>query len=271
MGWFVVECRPQTDLFPSLGPEGRVLGHDGIHKELPKARRECYVSALETLALLHSYDHKKIGLEGYGKDRDYYPRSIQNWAKLSRQQAALSNPKTGEKTRDLDRLDFQVDWLTKYMPPDEARVCHLDFMFRESFSAGRSIRCEVLHLALLKDNVMFHPTENRIVAVLDWETSTIGHPLADLGYFLQPHFKDSNNGGYMGAPREMIEGIPTAEECLQIYAAAAHRPYPIPRFEYNVAFAFFRTAVIHQGIASRYLIGTAANPAAASYNTNLPV
>lgn len=108
--------------------EGRVLGHDGIHKVDPKARRECYISAIETLALLHSYDFKKIGLEGYGKSSGYYPRSIQNWAKLSRQQASLSNPKTGEKTKDLDKLDFQVEWFTKYMPKDEATVCHLDFM-----------------------------------------------------------------------------------------------------------------------------------------------
>lgn len=108
-----------------LPTEGRVLGHDGIKHLPPKARRECYESALQTLALLHSYDFKKIGLEGYGKSSGYYPRSIQNWAKLSRQQAALSNPKTGEKTKDLDKLEFQIEWLTKYMPPDEATVAHV--------------------------------------------------------------------------------------------------------------------------------------------------
>lgn len=105
--------------------EGRVLGHDGIKSLTPQARRECYVSALQTLALLHSYDHKKIGLEGYGKDKGYYPRSVQNWARLSRQQAALSNPKTGEKTKDLEKLDWQVDWFLKHLPEDEVTVCHL--------------------------------------------------------------------------------------------------------------------------------------------------
>lgn len=88
---------------------------------------------------------------------------------------------------------------------------------------------------------------------------------------MQPFYKKFEDGGYIGAPKEVVDGIPTAEECLQIYCHHAKRPYPIPRFEYNVAFAFFRTAVIHQGIASRYLIGTAANPAAAGYNAMLPV
>ncbi|KAI9028436.1 kinase-like domain-containing protein, partial [Hyaloraphidium curvatum] len=233
-----------VEFYVMLYTEGRVLGHDGIHKVPPKDRKEAYISALQTLALLHSYDHKKIGLEGYGKDKGYYPRSIQNWAKLSGQQAAVRSPKTGEKTKDLERLDFQVEWLKKHMPPDEATVAHLDFMFH---------------------NFMLHPTENRVVAVLDWETSTIGHPLADLGYFMQPHFKPWGDGGYIGAPRSEIDGIPTAEQCLEIYCTAAGRPFPIPRFEYNVAFSFFRTAVIHQGIASRYLLGTAASPAAATY------
>ncbi|KXS18819.1 APH-domain-containing protein [Gonapodya prolifera JEL478] len=228
--------------------QGRVLGQMGIIDLPPKDRRECFESAVKTLALLHSYDHKAIGLTGYGKDSGFYDRSVRNWTRLSNQQAAVTDPKTGEKNWDLEGLNEQMEFFTKFMPADEVSIAHLDYM---------------LH------NVMFHPTENRIVAVLDWELSTIGHPLADLAYFTQPFFRAWPNG-WIGAPASALEGIPTVQEILDMYAQYSGRKNKIERFEYHVAFSMYRSTVIAQGIAGRVLAGTATNEQAIRVKETLP-
>ncbi|KAJ3343039.1 hypothetical protein HDU93_000209 [Gonapodya sp. JEL0774] len=228
--------------------EGRVLGQTGVLDLPPHARKECFASAVETLARLHSYDHKAIGLTGYGKDSGYYPRSIQNWTRLSEQQAAVKDPKTGEKNYSLEHLDEQIEFFKKYMPQDETSVAHLDYMMH---------------------NMMFHPTENRVIAVLDWETSTIGHPLADLGYFCQPFFRTYPDG-WASAPADKAAGIPSVAEILEMYSKASGRKTPIERFEYHVAFAMYRSTVIHQGIAGRVIAGTASNEAAQLIKSAVP-
>lgn len=100
---------------------------------------------------------------------------------------------------------------------------------------------------------MFHPTEPKIIAVLDWELCTIGHPLSDLAYILigyyRPNFKP-------------LPGQPTLQEAQQIYCEAVGRPWPIPGFDFAIAFSNFRSAIIAQGIASRYYQKQTANPLA---------
>jgi len=227
---------------------GRVLGQLGV-LDVPVSDRWAYwESAIKTLALLHSYDHKKIGLAGYGKDSGYYPRSIQNWTRLSNQQAAVTDPKTGEKNYSLESLDEQLEFFHKYMPKDEVSVAHLDYMMH---------------------NMMFHPTKPEIVAVLDWEISTIGHPLADMGYFLQ-HFYRQWPSGFQGMPADKMAGMPTADDLLRMYEKYSGRKERITRFEYHVAFSMYRSTVIAQGIAGRVIAGTAASAAATQVKNSVP-
>ncbi|KXS18822.1 hypothetical protein M427DRAFT_29297 [Gonapodya prolifera JEL478] len=153
-----------------------------------------------------------------------------------------------QKNFSLEHQDEQLDFFEKYLPEDETSVAHLDYMMH---------------------NMMFHPTENRVIAVLDWETSTIGHPLADLGYFSQLFYRDWPDG-FANAPADKVAGIPTPEEIVDLYSRAAGRKQGVKQFEYHVAFAMYRTTVIHQGIAGRVLAGTASNAAAQLIKSSVP-
>ncbi|KAI9006408.1 kinase-like domain-containing protein [Hyaloraphidium curvatum] len=195
-------------------------------------RRAMWVEMLQTLAKLHKVDYKKIGLQGFGKDSGYYQRNIQNWARLSRQQARVKNLDDGREVGDAVGLDEQVAWFERNMVTDEATIFHGDFF---------------------PHNIMFDPNEPKIIAVLDWELATIGHPLSDLAYLLIPYYRP----GFKAAP-----GIPTLEESQKIYCEAVGRPWPIPGFEFCIAFSNFRSAIIAQGIAARYFQKQNASPRA---------
>nr|MCU0910698.1 phosphotransferase family protein [Paracoccaceae bacterium] len=140
-------------------------------------------------------------------------------------------------------LDRLADWLPANMPPEDGAVAiaHGDFRL---------------------GNLMFHPTDPRVVAVLDWELSTLGHPLADLGFCVMPwHSAPEEYGGLLGTGWEG-SGIPTREEFLAEYHAHARPTAPLLPF--HVAFALFRFAVIFRGIADRARAGSAASAEAAT-------
>lgn len=212
--------------------EGRVFGTAALDGAAD--RRAMYFSFAETLARLHDADWKRLGLEGFGRPGGYFARQLSRWGK--QWQAGWF--------RDIPDLKRLETWLAANLPEDDghATICHGDFRL---------------------GNIMFHSTEPHIVAVLDWELSTIGHPSADLGYSLIGwRSAPAEYGGILGLDWAGL-GIPTEAEFLDRYYGARQTPAE-PLMPFHVGFAMYRFAVIFEGIAARSRAGTAASADAAA-------
>jgi aminoglycoside phosphotransferase (APT) family kinase protein len=208
---------------------GRIFW-DATFPPVPRAERAGYFDAMsETLARLHCVDYAAIGLEAYGKPGNYFARQIARWSRqyLEDEQAGW-----------VDAMDRLVDWLPRNIPPgDETTIVHGDF------------RC---------DNMIFHPTEPRVLAVLDWELSTLGHPLADFSYHAMMYRVPRESfGGLLGADLESL-GIPSEADYIAAYCRRTQRA-GIPGYEFYLAFNLFRLASILHGIRGRIARGTAAS------------
>ncbi|MDB5556537.1 MAG: putative aminoglycoside phosphotransferase [Rhizobium sp.] len=207
--------------------EGRVFSDCALPELSPADRRPIYMAMADTLAKLHAVRPDEIGLGDYGRPGNYFERQIGRWTKQWRESPS-------ERIAALDRL---ADWLPAHMPPDDGAVsiAHGDFRL---------------------GNMLFHPTEPRVVAILDWELSTLGHPLADLGFCVMPwHTAPNEYGGILGLDHGAL-GIPAEAEFVARYFATAIPTSPLTRF--HVVFALFRFAVIFIGIADRARAGNAA-------------
>jgi aminoglycoside phosphotransferase (APT) family kinase protein len=207
--------------------EGRVFSNCALPELKPEDRRPIYMAMAETLAKLHALRPDEIGLADYGRPGNYFERQIGRWTRQWRESPS-------ERIAALDKL---ADWLPAHMPPDDGAVsiAHGDFRL---------------------GNMLFHPTEPRVVAVLDWELSTLGHPLADLGFCVMPwHTAPDEYGGILGLDHGAL-GIPDEADFLARYFAEAIPTAPLTRF--HIAFALFRFAVIFIGIADRAQAGNAA-------------
>lgn len=213
--------------------EGRVFW-DATFPGVPREERPRYFDAMNaTIAQLHSFAPDAIGLGDYGKPGNYFARQIGRW---SRQYLA---DELAGRNADMDAL---VEWLPRHIPEgDEASVVHGDF------------RC---------DNMIFHPTEPRILAVLDWELSTLGHPLADFAYHAMMYRMEPDIvAGLKGADLAALN-IPSEQDYVAAYCRRTGRD-SIPGYEFTMAFNLFRLAAIFHGIKGRVLRGTAANAQAA--------
>uniref|UniRef100_A0AAR2KWK9 Acyl-CoA dehydrogenase family member 11 n=1 Tax=Pygocentrus nattereri TaxID=42514 RepID=A0AAR2KWK9_PYGNA len=181
-------------------------------------RSALYVAAVETLARLHSVDVASLGLAGYGKGAGYSKRQVSTWTKQYRASAHRSIP----------AMDELSDWLSNNLPSgdNEVTLVHGDFRI---------------------DNLIFHPTEARVLAVLDWELSTTGQPTADLAYFLMPHYCPSHLGviSTLGGVTE-IEGIPPPGDLISIYCRCRGLPPSLPHQNFFIALAMFKMASIAQ-------------------------
>lgn len=212
--------------------EGRVFSDCTLPGISPEQRREMFLDLARTLARLHAVRPDQIGLKDFGRPGNYFERQIARW---SGQYLNSDGPHIPE-------LDFLSEWLPANMPADDGAVsiAHGDFRL---------------------GNMMFHPTEPRIVAVLDWELSTLGHPLADLGFCVIPwHSAPDEYGGLLGTGWEAL-GVPKLADVLQEYYQHARATVQLK--DVHVAFAMFRFAVIFHGIADRARAGNAnANEAA---------
>ena len=215
--------------------EGRVFPTHALPGVEPATRRAMYASMARTLAALHRIDPGAVGLGDYGRPGNYFARQIARWSKQWEASRGSDNPA-------LDRL---IAWLPSHIPPgDETAICHGDFRI---------------------GNLMFHPLEARVVAVLDWELSTLGHPLADVGFNAMAwHTRPDEYGGVRGLALDAL-GIPALDDYLAQYLAAAGRRESIAPF--HVAFALFRFAVIFEGIAARARAGNASSDDAAEAGT----
>lgn len=209
--------------------EGRVIW-DATFPTVARDDRRAYFDAMnKTMADLHMIDVAKAGLSDFGKPGNYFARQIGRW---SRQ---YLEDKDAGVVPSMEKL---VRWLPENIPPgDETSVVHGDY------------RC---------DNMIFHPTEPKVLAVLDWELSTLGHPLADFSYHLMMYrMPPSATTGLIGNDLAAL-GIPTEDEYVAAYCARTGRD-GIAHLDFYVAYNMFRLAGIIHGIRGRVVRGTAAS------------
>lgn len=207
--------------------DGRIFW-DASLGEVPKNQRAAYFDAMNaTIAALHRVDPDAVGLGDYGPPGNYFKRQVGRWSKQY-----LEDTEAG---RDPD-MDALVAWLPDNIPGgDENRIVHGDF------------RC---------DNMIFHPVEPRVVAVLDWELSTLGHPLADFSYHAMMYRMPPEIVAGLGGADPVGLGLPTEAEYIAAYCARTDRE-SIPDWDFYIAFNFFRLAAIFHGIKGRVIRGTA--------------
>ena len=211
--------------------EGRIFWDLDLPQCDTDERRAIYDDANRRIADLHNFDVEKTGLSDYGKPGNYFARQISRW---TRQYEASA---TG-KIEEMDRL---MAWLPDNIPDDESiSVVHGDYRL---------------------DNMIFHPTEPKVIAVLDWELSTIGHPLGDFTYHLMAWQMPEIGIGSTGLADKDIEalGIPPEEAYVASYCRRTGRETGIAHRNFYSAYNFFRLAGILQGIAGRVRDGTAAS------------
>jgi aminoglycoside phosphotransferase (APT) family kinase protein len=208
--------------------EGRLFW-DPILPELTRAARAAVYDAMNaTTARLHATDYAAIGLADYGRPGNYFARQIDRWSKQYR----------ASETAPIEAMDRLIEWLPANIPPgDETAIVHGD---------------------LRLDNMIFHPSEPRVIAVIDWELSTLGHPLGDFAYQLMAWRLDPETfRGLAGADLGAL-GIPDEAAYVAAYCARTGRA-AIEHLDYYLAYNMFRLAAILQGIAKRALDGTASS------------
>jgi aminoglycoside phosphotransferase (APT) family kinase protein len=210
--------------------DGRVMWDPALPEASNETRTAIYNEMNRVLAALHSVDIEAAGLSDYGRPGNYFERQVGRWSQQYRASETGSIP-------EMERL---MEWLPANMPADDGRVAlaHGDFRL---------------------DNMMFHPTESRVLALVDWELSTLGHPFADLAYqCMQLHMA---NGGVMsglgGIDRAAL-GIPSEEAYVAQYCKRMGLA-EIPHWNFYLAFSFFRFAAILQGVKKRALDGNASS------------
>ena len=220
--------------------EGRIFW-DCTVPDVSNAERAALFDAMNaTIAQLHSIDYQTAGLQDYGKPGNYFQRQIARWSRQYREDV--------DAGRD-EKMDKMIDWLEANIPPgDETTVVHGDFRI---------------------DNMIFHPSEPRVIAVLDWELSTLGHPGADFAYHAMMYrIPPDIVAGLLGADIAAL-GIPSEEEYLAAYCKRTGREN-MPGYDFYMAFNFFRLAAIFHGIKGRVIRGTAASAQAKERVTKLP-
>jgi aminoglycoside phosphotransferase (APT) family kinase protein len=211
--------------------EGRILWDPALPEAADNSERAAIYDAMnQTLAALHNVDVDAVGLSDFGRPGNYFERQVSRWSKQYR----------ASETRHIEAMETLMKWLVENMPADDGAV-------------------SLVHGDYRLDNMMFHPTEPRVIAVLDWELSTLGHPLADLANQCMAWMLPREGGikGLAGVDRGSL-GIPTDEQYIARYCERTGRT-GIDNWNFYVVFSLFRLAAILQGIVKRAQIGTASS------------
>jgi aminoglycoside phosphotransferase (APT) family kinase protein len=213
---------------------GRLFTETRLPTLNPEERTAIYLDLARVMAHLHMVDVSAVGLSEFGRPGNYYERQIGRWSKQY----------LASKTEELPAMDNLMAWLPKNIPASTSTV--------------------VVHGDYRLGNVLVHPSEPRIVAVLDWELSTLGDPLADLGYLCQEYHGESyEDEGLVGADFAAL-GIPTETEFIDEYRRHAGRG-PIENWPFYLIYNMFRSAAIIQGVYKRGLDGNASSDKALEY------
>ena len=224
-----------TAFFLMSHVDGRVIWEPQMPASNPTERAQVYDAMNSTLARLHSFEPAAIGLGDYGRGENYVARQVERWSKQYRASET-------EKIEDMERL---IAWLPAHLPPPQpSRLVHGDYRL---------------------DNIILAPTEPRIAAVLDWELSTLGDPLADFSYHLMQWSmppSEAGTGSLAGADLARL-GIPSIDAYVDMYVARTGLD-PRPHLATYSAYNFFRIAAILQGIVGRVRDGTATSAHAAA-------
>ena len=215
--------------------EGRIFWDPAVPEVNNDERTAIYDEMNRVLAELHCVDVSAVGLSDYGKPGNYYARQIGRWTKQYR----------ASETEVVPDMEALIDWLPNHIPEGDETVA-------------------LVHGDYRLDNMIFHPTEPRIIGILDWELSTLGDPLADLAYQLMAWRFPREGGiaGLEGLDRPSL-GLPSDEEYIAAYCRRTGRD-GINNWSFYMAFCFFRIAAILQGIKKRAQIGTASSAEADS-------
>ncbi len=216
--------------------EGRILWDGTLPDYSPEERRAIYEAKVKTFADLHMVDWRAAGLEGFGKEADYIARQTYRWTKQY----------VASETQKISDMDALIDWLPENVPPgDKTTIVHGDYRL---------------------DNMILHPTEPKVMAVLDWELCTLGDPLADFTYHLMNWVmpsSDPGRGAIVDIPDLKAYGIPSMDEYVDLYCGYTGRD-GLPELNFYFAYNAFRLAAICQGIVGRVRDGTASNANAAA-------
>ncbi len=210
--------------------EGRIVSHPALLAVDRAERQPIHFSAIDTLADLHRVDVNAVGLSGYGRPEAYVERQVSRWTKQY----------LASRTGDMPAMEKLMAWLPENIPAtDECAIAHGDFRL---------------------GNLILHPTEPKVMAILDWELSTLGHPLPDLAYSCLPYHLPAEIKGMRGLVGEDLEvlGVPEEADILARYCKRVGRD-SIPDWHVFLAFSLFRLAAIVQGVYARALQGNAAN------------
>ena len=216
--------------------EGRILWDPLVPEAADNTERAAIYDAMnQTMAALHNVDINAVGLTDFGRPGNYFERQLDRWSKQYR----------ASETRTIASMESLMPWLAARMPEDDGTLT-------------------LVHGDYRLDNMMFHPTEPRVIALLDWELSTLGHPLADLANqcmaWMLP--RDGRIKGLAGVDRAAL-GIPSDEDYIAKYCERTGRD-GIENWNFYLVFSLFRLAAILQGIVKRAQIGTASSSEADS-------
>ena len=204
-------------------------------------RRSIYLSMNDTIAKLHNVDFKKVGLSDYGKHEEYMSRQIHRWTKQYKD----------SETQDIPEMNNLIEWLPKNLPDEQdTTIVHGDFRL---------------------DNMIFDKKNNSVVAILDWELSTLGNPIADFTYHMMSWRLPvgARGMGIMGADLQKLN-IPKEDEYAELYYKKTGRT-KIQNWDFYMAYNIFRLAGIAQGIVGRVRDGTASNAQAKEYESFVPI
>ena len=214
--------------------EGRVFRDPTLPEQTPEERAAIYDDMNRVLAELHKVDFAAVGLEDFGRPGNYFERQISRWIKQYR----------AAETETIADMEELIAWMPDNIPDeDSVSIAHGDFRL---------------------ENTMYHPTEPKMIAVLDWELSTIGHPLADLGYNSMLYHIDSPTMGTLTRVDFATSGIPDEDEYVAAYCRRTGRE-GIENWPFYVGFSIFRLASIAQGVYKRGLDGNASSEKALIY------
>ena len=217
--------------------EGRILWDPALPEMDAAARGRIYDEMNRVLVALHKVDVNAVGLQNHGQPGNYFARQVSRWTKQYR----------AAETERLESMERLMSWLAAHEPPDDGRV-------------------SLVHGDYRLDNMMFHPTEDRVIALLDWELSTLGHPVADLAFqcmqWRLPHGSSALRG--LGGIDRVALGIPSEEAYVEAYCRRMGLG-GIADWNFCLAVSFFRLASICQGVYKRGLDGNASSSEATRF------